>query len=92
VRENKDPDLTAILKRTNFGEFDGADAVKSWSMVEFLLAQHREKFIEFLMALKESNDGKPAEGLIVESALKKTWGWTINDLDYRWKQYVKVAY
>jgi hypothetical protein len=92
VRENKDPDLTAILKRTNFGEFDGADAVKSWSLVEFLLAQHREKFIEFLMALKESNEGKPAEGLLVESALKKTWGWTINDLDYRWKQYVKVAY
>jgi hypothetical protein len=92
VRENKDPDLTAILKRTNFGEFDGADAVKSWSLVEFLLAQHREKFIEFLMALKESNDGKPTEGLLVEAALKKTWGWTINDLDYRWKQYVKVAY
>ena len=92
VRENKDPDLTAILKRTNFGEFDGADAVKSWSLVEFLLAQHREKFIEFLMALKESNEGKPAEGLIVEGALKKVWGWTINDLDYRWKQYVKVAY
>ena len=32
------------------------------------------------------------EGLIVEGALKKVWGWTINDLDYRWKQYVKVAY
>jgi hypothetical protein len=92
VRENKDPDLTAILKRTNFGEFDGADAVKSWSMIEFLLAQHRDKFIEFLVLLKESGDGKPVEGLIVETALKKVWGWTINDLDYRWKQYVKVAY
>jgi hypothetical protein len=96
VRENKDPDLTSILKRTNFGEFDGADAVKSWSMVEFLLAQHREKFIEFLTTLHdlhEPKEGKAVvEGGIVEAALKKVWGWTINDLDYRWKQYVKVAY
>ena len=58
----------------------------------FILAQHREKFIEFLMALKDGNEAKGAEGLIVEAALKKTWGWTIHDLDYRWKQYVKVAY
>jgi len=98
VRENKDPDMTAIMKRTNFGEFDGADAVKSWSMVEYLLAQHREKFIEFLMHVKELTQPKDGqkEGVVdagvVEAALKKIWGWTINDLDYRWKQYVKVAY
>jgi hypothetical protein len=95
VRENKDPDMTAIMKRTNFGEFDGADAVKSWSMVDYLLAQHREKFIEFLMALRELSDpkeNKVVDAGIVETALKKVWGWTINDLDYRWKQYVKVAY
>jgi hypothetical protein len=84
VREGRDPELTAILKRTNFGEFDGADAVKAWSLVEFLLAQHREKFIAFLQLFK---DGKE-----VEAALDELWGWTINDLDYRWKQYVKVAY
>jgi hypothetical protein len=84
VREGKDPDLTTILKRTNFGEFDGADAVKSWSLVEFLLGQHREKFITFLQQFKEGKD--------VEQSLKEVWGWTINDLDYRWKQYVKVSY
>jgi len=95
VRENKDPDMTAIMKRTNFGEFDGADAVKSWSMVEYLLSQHRDKFVEFLMAIREltdSKEGKVPEGGLVEAALKKVWGWTIADLDYRWKQYVKVAY
>lgn len=84
VREGRDPDLTAILKRTNFGEFDGADAVKAWSLVEFLLAQHRDKFIAFLQLFK---DGKE-----VEAALDETWGWTISELDYHWKQYVKVAY
>jgi len=84
VREGRDPDLTTIMKRTNFGEFDGADAVKSWSLVEFLLAQHREKFIGFLQQFKEGKD--------VDAALKDAWGWTINELDYRWKQYVRVAY
>jgi len=84
VREGKDPDLTTILKRTNFGEFDGADAVKSWSLVEFLLGQHRDKFIQFLSSFKEGKE--------VDAALKEVWGWTINDLDYRWKAYVKVAY
>jgi hypothetical protein len=95
VREGKDPDMTAIMKRTNFGEFDGADSVKSWSMIEFLLGQHRDKFVEFLMTLKDlasEKNSKVVEGGIVEAALKKVWGWTINDLDYRWKQYVKVAY
>ncbi len=99
VRENKDPDMTMIMKRTNFGEFDGADAVKSWSMVEFLLGQHRDKFVEFLTKLKESGEKEEKEGKDasrdtrdVEPALKAVWGWTIADLDYRWKQYVKVAY
>jgi len=84
VREGRDPDLTTILKRTNFGEFDGADAVKAWSLVEFLLAQHRDKFIVFLQQFKDGKD--------VETALKEAWGWTVSDLDYRWKQYVKIAY
>jgi hypothetical protein len=84
VREDRDPDLTTILNRTNFGEFDGADAVKSWSLVEFLLGQHREKFIIFLQQFREGKD--------VEAALKEVWGWSINDLDYRWKQYVRIAY
>ena len=92
VREGKDPDMTAIMKRTNFGEFDGADAIKSWSMVEFLLSQHRDKFIEFLQSLKESDEEKTGKVKDIEVVLKGVWGWTINDLDYRWKQYVKMAY
>jgi hypothetical protein len=61
--------MTAIMKRINFGEFDGADAVKSWSMVDYLLAQHRDKFIEFLMALKELSD--PKENKVVDGRRRR---------------------
>jgi tetratricopeptide (TPR) repeat protein len=84
VRENKDPDITAILKCTNFAEIDGAETVKAWSLVEFLLAEHRPKFVELLSQLKA--DAEP------EAAFREVWGWTIQDLDFRWKQYVRVTY
>jgi len=84
VRENKDPDLTAVIKCTNMAELDGAEVVKAWSIVEFLLAEHRLKFLEFLKVVKREKDD--------EKALKAVWGWSITDLDYRWKQYVRVTY
>jgi hypothetical protein len=84
VRENKDPDINAVLKATNVQELDGAETVKGWSIVEFLIAEHREKFVEFCKAL---GGGKDAE-----AALKEVWGWTPGDLDMRWKAYVKMAY
>ncbi len=84
VRENKDPELTAILKCSNFAELDGAETVKGWSLVEFLLAEHKAKFIEMLLALKG--------GVDIDAALNTVWGWSVADLDFRWKQYVKTAY
>jgi hypothetical protein len=84
VRENKDPELAAILKCTNFAELDGAETVKAWSLIEFLLAEHKAKFIELLTAMKG--------GMDVEAAFKAVWGWSMADIDFRWKQYVKTAY
>lgn len=84
VRDGKDPDINAIIKCTNYAELDGAEAVKAWSLVEFLLAEHRDKFIDFCKALGEDKD--------VETALKTAWGWSPADLDQKWKQYVKMAY
>ncbi|HEX7898722.1 MAG TPA: hypothetical protein VF950_13245 [Planctomycetota bacterium] len=84
VRDGKDPDINAIVKCTNFAELDGAEAVKSWSLVEFLLAEHRDKFIAFCKELSGDKD--------LETALKTAWGWSTSDLDQRWKQYVKMAY
>ena len=84
VRDGKDPDINAIVKCTNFAELSGAEAVKSWSLVEFLLAEHREKFIVFLKAIGEQKD--------IDGAFKSAWGWSTADFDQRWKSYVKMAY
>ena len=84
VRDGKDPDINAIVKCANFAELDGAESVKSWSLVEFLLAEHRDKFIALCEALAEGKD--------IEAALKSAFGWSTADLDQRWKAYVKMAY
>jgi hypothetical protein len=84
VREGKDPDINAVLKASNVAELDGAETVKGWSIVEFLIAEHRAKFTAFCKLLGAGKD--------VETALKETWGWSTADLDFRWKSYVKMAY
>ncbi len=84
VREGKDPNVDEVLKCTNLAEFSGAETVKAWSLVEFLIAEHREKFIGLCKAL--------AGGADIESGLKAVWGWTPGELDLRWKQYVRMTY
>jgi hypothetical protein len=84
VREGKDPNIDEILKCTNLADFSGAETVKAWSLVEFLIAEHRAKFLELCKALGGGAD--------IEGALKAVWAWTPADLDLRWKQYVRMAY
>ena len=85
VKEGKDPDINAVLKCINFAEFSGPETVKAWSLVDFLMADHREKFIEFCKDLRASTDNG-------ESSFKKIFGWTPQDLDNRWRAYAKQAY
>jgi hypothetical protein len=84
VREGKDPNIDEILKCTNIAELSGAETVKAWSLVDFLMAEHRDKLIELCKALREK---KP-----IEEALRSVWGWSTGDLDFRWKQFVRVSY
>jgi hypothetical protein len=84
VRENKDPDMLAILKCTNVQELDGAETVKAWSLIEFLITEHRERFIKLCSALGSGTD--------VEKAFKEVFEWSVEDLDRRWKTYVKASY
>ncbi|HLF92324.1 MAG TPA: hypothetical protein VJB14_02610 [Planctomycetota bacterium] len=84
VREGKDPNIDAVLKCGNLAELDGPETVKSWSLIDFLLAEHREKYLEFCRALKAG--GKTDE------ALQAVWGWKSSDLDQRWRSFVKTTY
>lgn len=84
VREGKDPDVNAILKCDKLSELDGAETVKAWSIVDFLLVEHREKFIELRKALRAEKTP--------EEAFKLAFDWSISDLDLRWKTYVKASY
>jgi hypothetical protein len=85
VKEGKDPDIAAVIKCTNFAELDGAETVKAWSIVDFLLTEHREKFIEFCQDLRGAKDNG-------EESLRKVWGWSLEDLDSRWRAFAKTAY
>lgn len=85
VKEGKDPDISAVVKCTNFAEFDGVEAVKAWSLMDFLLTEHREKFIEFCQDLRSAKDNG-------EESLKKVFGWSLQDLDSRWRAFAKTAY
>jgi tetratricopeptide (TPR) repeat protein len=84
VRENKDPEILAILKCTNVQEMDGAETVKAWSLIEFLITEHREKFVALCKSIGSDVD--------VEKALKEIFDWSVEDLDRRWKSYVKSSY
>ena len=85
MKEGKDPDINAVLKCKNFAELSGPETVKAWSIVDFLMSDHRDKFIEFCKDLRASTDNG-------ESSFKKVFGWTPQDLDNRWRAYAKQAY
>jgi hypothetical protein len=84
IRENKDPNIDAVVKCTNLADFDGPKSIKGWSLMDFLLAEHHEKFLQFCKALKKGGQ--------TEDALKGVWGWSTTELDQHWKQYVKTCY
>lgn len=81
-----DPDINKIIKCNKLSELKGGDPVKSWSLVEFLTVDHREKFIDFMQrvrALRQEDD---------EKTFQKVFRWTLGELDNRWKIYARAAY
>ncbi len=85
VKEGKDPDINAVIKCTNFAELDGPETVKAWSIVDFLMSEHRDKFIEFCKDLRAGTDNG-------EKSFKKVFEWSVQDLDNRWRAFAKQAY
>ncbi|HZL72487.1 MAG TPA: hypothetical protein VFC86_08500, partial [Planctomycetota bacterium] len=85
VKEGKDPLMLEVFKCKDAAEFDGAEAVKAWSMVNFLATEHRERFMEFLSKIRGQKEDED------EKALLEVFGWTIEDFDIRWKAYIRAS-
>ncbi len=85
IKEAADPDIRAVINCANFAEFDPTEAVKAWSLCDFLIAEHREKFIELCQDLRTQKDNG-------EESFKKVFEWTLEDLNARWRNYAQQAY
>jgi len=86
LRTNKDPDINKVYKCRKLSELKGGDPVKAWSLVDFLATEHREKFIEYMQKLRASKEDED------EATLQSVFGWTLQELDNRWKIYARSAY
>jgi hypothetical protein len=70
--------------RKKLNDLDYADLAKSWSLVDFLITEHRDQFHEYLQKVR----GYPDD----ETAFREIFGWSINDLESKWKDYVLKTY
>ena len=84
MAERSDPSIDGLVKCTKWSEFDGAEAVKAWSLIDFLMIEHKEKLVRFLADLKTQKDTG-------EASLKKVFGWTLAELDARWRTWARAA-
>ena len=86
VRESKDPNILEVFKCHHLSELSGAETVKAWSLVDFLVTEHRERFIDFLSKIRGQRMDDD------EKTLKDVFGWTLEDFDLRWRTYAKSSY
>ncbi len=80
--EKPHPFIEIFQKKLN--DLDYADLAKSWSLVDFLMTEHREQFDEYLRKLR----GYPDD----ETAFREIFGWSSEDLEGKWKDYVLKNY
>ncbi len=85
IAEGKDPDVVALVKCTKWSEFDGGEAIKAWSLLDFLMIEHKAKLVEFLVDLRSQKDTG-------EASLQKVFGWTLADLDTRWRTWARATF
>ena len=85
VIEMTDPDINAVLK-AKLPELTGDKTVKAWSILDFMIHDHYKKFREFIDRLgRDDNDNG-------EKAVQEVFGWSAQDLDDRWRAYVRSTY
>lgn len=86
VEEMNDPPIDAVMKAET-KDLTGDKTVKGWSILEYLMHDHTEKFVEFISELGRSKDDKSGE-----EALKRVFDWTPAELEDRWRAYVRATY
>jgi tetratricopeptide (TPR) repeat protein len=86
IKESKDPPILEVFKCRDLAEFSGEEVVKAWSLVDFLVTEHREKLMAFLAKIRGQKDDED------EKALQEVFGWTLDDFDVRWKTYARASY
>jgi hypothetical protein len=72
------------LRTKDLNSLDYADLAKCWSLVDFFLTEHREKFQEYVRKCGAHQDE--------EAALREVFGWDGAALDDAWAEYVKTNY
>jgi hypothetical protein len=65
------------------------DLVKSWSLVHYLVALDREKFVALVMAMK---GGPGVARLPADEAVRKVYGMSVDELDGKWRDFVRRTY
>jgi hypothetical protein len=84
IEEGKDPNIDELVKCTKWAEFSGAEAVKAWSLLDFLLTEHRERAIAFLSDIRAQKDTG-------EASMQKVFGWPLSEFDARWRTWARAT-
>ncbi|MCB9882619.1 MAG: hypothetical protein H6834_12585 [Planctomycetes bacterium] len=86
------------LSHTKLNDLDFRDLARCWSLVHWLTSAHQEKFIAFIRDLRKiekaesDRDDTEAFRRLMERKVKKVFGWSLEQLDEEWKQWVLANY
>lgn len=85
VKEFGDPPINSVIS-ASMADLDGSRTVKAWSVLDYLIREHGDRFVPFIekLAADEEDTG--------EKAIKEIFGWTLPELDERWRAFVRLTY
>ncbi|MHC4472695.1 MAG: tetratricopeptide repeat protein [Planctomycetota bacterium] len=84
VLDNNDPDIR-VFHKSRTADLQYSATVKAWSLISWLFDKHREKFMEWLSSVGRGGKGQ-------EQAFQDIFGWTFEEVDREWRQYVRENY
>jgi len=84
VVKTADPDIR-MFYGLRWGQLQYNASVKSWSLITYLFDKHRDKFMEWCEAVGNGNREQ-------EESMKEILGWSFEELDNAWREYVRENY